>query len=119
MNLILIRYVIKPRFKWSEWPYNQSNNYVANIIHFSSFFNFNRLKNGNPGFFSEKNGKPDNLFHISFEDNPGHPYAQYLLNNVDLEEYELVDLLLPQEEEKKTSAGGDIGGSAKKRRRRS
>lgn len=76
-------------------------------------------KNGNPGFFSEKNSKPDNLFHISFDDNPGHPYAQYLLNNVDLEEYELVDLLLPQEEEKKTSAGGDGGGSAKKKRRRS
>mmetsp|Transcript_20913 Transcript_20913/g.49302 ORF Transcript_20913/g.49302 Transcript_20913/m.49302 type:complete len:401 (+) Transcript_20913:420-1622(+) len=81
-------------------------------------------KGGNPGFLSEKTGKPANLFHVVFEDNPGHPYAQYLLRNTDLEGYEISECLLPEEEVPKTKPPSSSGGggspskSSKKRRRR-
>lgn len=36
------------------------------------------MKNGEPGFVSES-GKPANLFHVEFDDDPNHPYGEYLL----------------------------------------
>ena len=67
---------------------------------------------GNPGYVSEKSGKPANLFHVVFDDNPGHPYAQYLLHETDLDEYEIVDNLLPPE------VPAASGSPSKKKRRR-
>ena len=55
------------------------------------------LQEGNPGYVSDKTNKPANLYHVVFDDNPGHPYAQYLLHETDLEEYEILDKLLPPE----------------------
>mmetsp|Transcript_3132 Transcript_3132/g.8480 ORF Transcript_3132/g.8480 Transcript_3132/m.8480 type:complete len:386 (-) Transcript_3132:451-1608(-) len=78
-------------------------------------------KGGNPGYISEKTGKPANLFHIVFDDNPGHPYAQYLLHETDVEEYEILDILLPPEvpnTKPYSSGGAGSGGSATKKRRR-
>uniref|UniRef100_A0A7S4EIH5 Agenet domain-containing protein n=1 Tax=Pseudo-nitzschia australis TaxID=44445 RepID=A0A7S4EIH5_9STRA len=88
-------------------------------------------KDGNPGFVSEKTGKPANLFHVVFDENPGHPYTQYLLKNTDVEGYEISDRILPEEIPKtKTTSSSSGGGhgdgdgpsssskSAKKRRRR-
>jgi len=69
-------------------------------------------KEGNPGYVSEKSGKPANLFHVVFDDNPGHPYAQYLLHETDLDEYEIVDNLLPPE------VPAASGSPSKKKRRR-
>jgi hypothetical protein len=53
---------------------------------------------GEPGFVSEKTGKPARLFHVVFQDNPHHPYANHLIQSQDLEEFELVDCLLPESE---------------------
>eukprot|EP00536_Pseudo-nitzschia_multiseries_P015642 jgi/Psemu1/247013/estExt_Genewise1.C_9250023 len=80
-------------------------------------------KEGNPGFVSEKTGKPANLFHVVFEDNPGHPYSQYLLKNMDVEGYEIADCLLPEEVPKtkptsSSSSGGDIASRPSKKKRR-
>uniref|UniRef100_A0A7S0Y6B8 Uncharacterized protein n=2 Tax=Pseudo-nitzschia delicatissima TaxID=44447 RepID=A0A7S0Y6B8_9STRA len=69
-------------------------------------------KEGNPGYVSEKTGKPASLFHVVFEDNPGHPYAQYLLDHTDVEEFEILENLLPPEEPKAKTPT-----SSKKRRR--
>jgi len=78
-------------------------------------------KDGNPGYVSERTGKPASLFHIVFDDNPRHPYAQYLLHETDLEEFEIVDNLLPPEVPKtKPSRSSGVGeGPSKKKRRRS
>ncbi|VEU44782.1 unnamed protein product [Pseudo-nitzschia multistriata] len=76
-------------------------------------------KDGNPGFVSEKTGEPANLFHVVFGDDPGHPYAQYLLHNTDVEEFEIAECLLP--EVAAAPSGGGGGGSkspSKKKRRR-
>lgn len=79
-------------------------------------------KEGNPGYVSEKTGKPAHLFHVVFDDNPGHPYAQYLIHNTDVEEYEILDALLPPEvaKTKQPSNGGvgDGGSPLKKKRKR-
>jgi len=53
-------------------------------------------KNGDPGFVSEKTGEPAELFNVKFDDDPNHPYANHLLDEQDLEEYELLDCLLPK-----------------------
>ena len=51
-------------------------------------------KDGNPGFISEATGKPADLFHVVFPDQPHHLYASFLLNSQDLEEHEVeVNLL--------------------------
>lgn len=80
-----------------------------------------QLQAGNPGFISEKTGQPANLFHIKFADQPGHPYAKFLLDVQDVEEYEILDRgLLPEEEKKETAVGNGSGGktsSSKKRKR--
>lgn len=52
---------------------------------------------GEPGFVSEQTGKPAKLFHVSFDDDPHHPYASYLVQSQDLEEYELTGGILPEE----------------------
>ena len=50
-------------------------------------------KEGNPGFVDET-GKPANLFHVVFKDDPNHPYPQHLLASQDLEEHEVRDCLV-------------------------
>jgi len=52
---------------------------------------------GEPGFVSDRTGKPARLFHIFFDDEPHHPYASFLVQSQDLEEYEVMDCLLPEE----------------------
>jgi hypothetical protein len=54
-------------------------------------------QNGNPGFISESTGKPTNLFHVIFEDQPSHPYASILLDTQDFEEYEISDKVIPED----------------------
>lgn len=56
-------------------------------------------KAGEPGFVSEKTGKPAALYHVVFNDEPTHhPYASVLIEFVDLEEYELKECILSEEE---------------------
>ena len=55
-------------------------------------------KAGEPGFVSERTGKPARLFHVVFEDDPHHPYASFLVQAQDIEEYELLECLLAEEE---------------------
>ncbi|GAX20068.1 hypothetical protein FisN_1Lh450 [Fistulifera solaris] len=66
-------------------------------------------KAGEPGFVSEKTGKPASLYHVVFNDEPTHhPYASVLIEFVDLEEYELKECILSEEEyrpNKKTRVG--------------
>lgn len=49
---------------------------------------------GEPGYVNEVNGKPTALFHITFKNEPGHPYCKYLLDSVDLEEGEVLGMLI-------------------------
>lgn len=58
-------------------------------------------KEGNPGFVSEKTGKPAHLFNVEFPDEPNHPYASYLINVQDLEEHEVAEKLLEETEKQK------------------
>jgi len=54
---------------------------------------------GEPGFVSEKTGQPAKLFHVVFEDEPHmHPYASYLVESQDLEEFEVEQTLIPEDE---------------------
>lgn len=55
-------------------------------------------KAGEPGFVSEKTGKPAQLFHVEFDDDPYHQYASLLVSSQDLEEYEVLECLMPEEE---------------------
>ena len=56
-------------------------------------------KAGQPGFISEKTGKPAALYHVVFNDEPTHhPYASVLIEFIDLEEYELKEYILSEEE---------------------
>lgn len=55
-------------------------------------------QNGEPGFISESTGNPANLFHVTFPDDPNHPYQQHLIHSQDLEEYEVVERLRPRTE---------------------
>jgi hypothetical protein len=71
---------------------------------------------GNPGFVSEKTGQPANLFRIKFSDDTSHPYAKFLLDVQDVEEYEILDRgLLPEVEPVAAAASGS--SSSKKRKR--
>jgi len=74
-------------------------------------------KNGDPGFVSEATGQPANLFHVTFEDDPNHPYAPHLLSAQDFEGYEIQDLLIPSDGE--DTGGVESGNHKKKKRRRS
>jgi len=53
---------------------------------------------GEPGFVSDKTGKPAALYHVEFPEDLNHPYANLLVQSQDLEEYELLNCLLPEEE---------------------
>jgi hypothetical protein len=53
-------------------------------------------KEGNPGFVSEATGKPTNLFHVVFPEDPHHPYPSHCISAQDLEEHELKECLLEQ-----------------------
>jgi hypothetical protein len=53
-------------------------------------------RNGEPGYLSEDTGKPASLFHIVFQDKPGHPYGKYLLDSQDMEEEEVRKLLIEE-----------------------
>ena len=50
-------------------------------------------RNGEPGYVCEATGKPANLFHVTFKDQPGHPHAKYLIDFQDMEEDEVRSLL--------------------------
>jgi hypothetical protein len=54
-------------------------------------------QSGEPGFVSERTGKPTKLFHVAFDDDPSHPYASYLVQSQDLEEYELLECMVPED----------------------
>jgi hypothetical protein len=64
-------------------------------------------KQGEPGFISEASGKPANLFHVVFPDEPHHQYAAHLLDCQDLEESEVLEGLLEENpaKKRKTSTG--------------
>jgi hypothetical protein len=66
-------------------------------------------QHGNPGFVSERTNEPANLFHVVFDDEPGHPYFPLLVESQDLEEWELENALLPTEEEA-AAAGSAAAG---------
>jgi hypothetical protein len=53
---------------------------------------------GEPGYVSEVTNKPASLFHIVFQDAPGHPYMKYLLDFQDMEEGEVLKYLLEEGE---------------------
>jgi hypothetical protein len=65
-------------------------------------------KQGEPGFVSEATGKPANLFHVDFPDQPHHPYAAHLVSGQDLEESEVLEGLLEENpaKKRKTSSTG-------------
>ena len=75
-------------------------------------------KEGNPGFVSEKTGKPAKLFHVSFPDEPHHQYASFLLESKDLEEHEIADNLLEESLTKKRKQQQAAESSQKKKRAR-
>lgn len=56
---------------------------------------------GEPGFISEKSGKPANLFHCVFDDEPSHPYFSLLVEAKDFEEFEVAEALIEEEPSKK------------------
>lgn len=55
---------------------------------------------GQPAFVSQQTNEPAALFHVEFNnDDPNtHPHGSYLLQSVDLEEYEVVEHLMAKEE---------------------
>lgn len=57
-------------------------------------------RSGEPGYVSEETGKAAALFHVDFQDQPGHPYGKYLLDSQDMEEHEVRKMLI--------SEGGDL-----------
>jgi len=59
-------------------------------------------RQGQPGYVSEKTNEPAALFHVEFEECPGHAYPKYLLDFQDLEEEEIRDSLLPDDDEPKS-----------------
>jgi hypothetical protein len=54
-------------------------------------------RQGNPGFVSTKTDQPANLFHVTFPDDPSHPYAQYLVTEQDLEDDEVEECLIAED----------------------
>mmetsp|Transcript_13546 Transcript_13546/g.19992 ORF Transcript_13546/g.19992 Transcript_13546/m.19992 type:complete len:330 (-) Transcript_13546:208-1197(-) len=59
-------------------------------------------RQGQPGYVSEKTNAPAALFHVAFEEAPGHAYPKYLLEYQDLEENEIREILMPEDEEPKS-----------------
>lgn len=60
-------------------------------------------KEGQPGFVSDKTGLPAKLFHITFDEDTQHPYHSHLLTEQDLEEWELIENLIPESDESPAS----------------
>lgn len=54
------------------------------------------VQNGDAGFLSDKTGDPAELFNIKFDEDSNHQYANHLITEQDLEEYELLDCLLAE-----------------------
>jgi hypothetical protein len=54
-------------------------------------------QSGEPGFVSERTGKPAKLFHVVFDDDPSHPYVSYLVQSQDLEEYEISECVVEED----------------------
>jgi len=63
-------------------------------------------RQGEPGYVSEKTGLPTALFHVTFKDDPGHPYYKHLLDSIDLEEGEVLEMLLGDPPAKKAKTEG-------------
>lgn len=57
---------------------------------------------GEPGFVSDKTGKPACLFHVTFPEDNHHQYASLLIQSQDLEEYELLEVLIPANDEEES-----------------
>lgn len=55
-------------------------------------------KEGQPGFVSEQTGKPAKLYHITFNEDRNHTYFSHLLVEQDMEEWELLENLIPDDE---------------------
>lgn len=51
-------------------------------------------RNGEPGYLREDTGKPASLFHVQFDDDPGHPYGSELIEFQDMEESEVRKMLV-------------------------
>jgi hypothetical protein len=52
-------------------------------------------KKGKPGFISGRTGQPAKLFHVKYEVESHSAYAEFQLVEEDLEEYEILDIILP------------------------
>ena len=79
-------------------------------------------KHGNPGFISDLSGKPAKLFHVTFPDDPHHPYSAHLINSQDLEVHEVDEVLLEETEKQKRNREQEAKAATlskgRKRRRR-
>lgn len=53
-------------------------------------------RRGEPGYVSEDTGKPANLFHAVFDDDPGNPYAKEMIDFQDMEEAEVRSMLVEE-----------------------
>jgi hypothetical protein len=73
---------------------------------------------GSPGFVSEVTGKPAKLFHITFPDEPHHPYTSFLLNSTDLEEHEIAENLLEESFSTKCKQQTESASATKNKRGR-
>lgn len=51
-------------------------------------------RNGEPGYLCQDTGKPACLFHVEFDDDPGHPYRSELIDFQDMEEAEVRNMLV-------------------------
>jgi hypothetical protein len=60
-------------------------------------------KDGQPGFVSEKTGKPERLYHVKFQEDKHHKYASQMLAEQDLEEWELKNCLIEDGEDDRPS----------------
>ena len=58
-------------------------------------------RHGDPGYVNDRIGMPAALFHVIFNDEPGHPYAKYLLHSIDAEEEEVLEMLMDEPPSKK------------------
>jgi hypothetical protein len=54
-------------------------------------------RHGDPGYVSEETKKPASLFHVVFDDAPGHPHFKYLVESQDMEEAEVRKWLLEED----------------------
>jgi len=52
---------------------------------------------GDPGYVSDKTGKPAALFYVQFEDLKTHAYPKFLLHSIDMELHEVEEVLVPEE----------------------